>query len=192
MDKRSLHSIQLQEQQSFIDKPLSSLESLKNNSDEKINDEYPLESLSLANTESNSHSISGEFNLASLSSDSGIQKGVDDMSSVKTSDNEKSPKKSNDDLANVNSNYNDNDKKNDDCDSDDSDNIGLKRSNSVKARANLFQQLENRYKEEKQFSPILKRGEIYIMDNLLNNFLDPLFLSSMQQRKCAFLRSNLC
>lgn len=82
--------------------PRGSLESLISK-EKQPSEDKSLELLSptLANTESNSHSISGDFNLASLSSDSGIQfgrgteetSGTDYVSSVKTSDSEKSPSK---------------------------------------------------------------------------------------------------
>ncbi|XP_058065663.1 uncharacterized protein LOC131215292 [Anopheles bellator] len=74
--------------------------------DPKPSSSFELHSPTLVTTESNSHSIiSGEFNLASLSSDSGVQLGgirgateelsgtTDYVSSVKTSDSEKSPSK---------------------------------------------------------------------------------------------------
>ncbi|XP_058466604.1 uncharacterized protein LOC131439510 isoform X4 [Malaya genurostris] len=82
--------------------PRGSLESLINKEKQALEDKsVELLSPTLATAESNSHSISGEFNLASLSSDSGIQfgrgteeiSGADNVSSVKTSDSEKSPSK---------------------------------------------------------------------------------------------------
>ncbi|XP_021696384.1 uncharacterized protein LOC5577073 isoform X5 [Aedes aegypti] len=167
-------------------------------------------------TESNSHSFSGEFNLASLSSDSGIQfgrgteetSGADYVSSVKTSDSDKSPSK-----KTIDDDLNELDEEEDDvvggeehlqiieetegqkrlllspssaaaaavaqnrrrsgsssCSSssdlsdrevermyaattvsgsqpDDDQSSGLRRSNSVRARANMFQQMESRMKE---------------------------------------------
>ncbi|XP_055532457.1 serine-rich adhesin for platelets isoform X4 [Wyeomyia smithii] len=84
-------------------RPRGSLENLickdKQPSEDKSVD---LLSPTLATAESNSRSISGEFNLASLSSDSGVQfgrgtaeeiSGADNVSSLKTSDSEKSPSK---------------------------------------------------------------------------------------------------
>ncbi|XP_058839561.1 uncharacterized protein LOC131695051, partial [Topomyia yanbarensis] len=82
--------------------PRGSLESLISKEKQPVEDKSgELLSPTLATAESNSHSISGEFNLASLSSDSGIQfgrgteetSGADNVSSVKTSDSEKSPSK---------------------------------------------------------------------------------------------------
>lgn len=184
-------------------------------------------------TESNSHSFSGEFNLASLSSDSGIQfgrgteetSGADYVSSVKTSDSDKSPSK-----KTIDDDLNELDEEEDDvvggeehlqiieetegqkrlllspssaaaaavaqnrrrsgsssCSSssdlsdrevermyaattvsgsqpDDDQSSGLRRSNSVRARANMFQQMESRMKENEN-PAALPRGRRGKCDN---------------------------
>lgn len=190
----------------------------------------------LATAESNSHSISGEFNLASISSDSGVQfgrgteetSGADYVSSVKTSDSEKSPSKKtidddlneleeeedeehlhiieeSEDLKRVllspstdpelsssfgrrrarDSSSSCSGSSSSELSDRDSDNMysatasashhhsedhihsgagsgaddespGLHRSNSVRARANMFQQMESRLKENE--GPVLSRG----------------------------------
>lgn len=211
--------------------PRGSLESLI--SKEKLPSEdksLDLLSPTFAHTESNSHSFSGEFNLASLSSDSGIQfgrcteetSGADYVSSVKTSDSDKSPSK-----KTIDDDLNELDEEDDDdggegeehlqiieetegqkrlllspstavpltpvdrrrrsgsssCSSasssdlsdrevermyaasvnssggsqpDEDQSSGLRRSNSVRARASMFQQMESRMKENE--NPALPRG----------------------------------
>ncbi|XP_053687080.1 serine-rich adhesin for platelets [Sabethes cyaneus] len=85
-------------------RPRGSLETLISKDKQFSEDKSSVDLLSptLGTAESNSHSISGEFNLASLSSDSGVQfgrgtaeetSGADNVSSLKTSDSEKSPSK---------------------------------------------------------------------------------------------------
>lgn len=117
---------------------------------------------SLTNTESNSHSLSTEFNLPSFSSDSGMQTyrlSTENMSGSgeisKSSDSENSPKHGFAGDGNVVS-------KDDELLSDD-ENIsksGLKRNNSVKDRANLFQALENKLKQDKENSDISVRPKL--------------------------------
>lgn len=94
------------------------------------------------NTASHSSDVN---NLASLSSDSGIQFGkTSEMSGSGdiSGDSEKSPKhdQATPKLVVVQEDEQDDKKVL----------SGLKRSNSVKARANLFQQLENKLKQEKE------------------------------------------
>ncbi|XP_055620082.1 uncharacterized protein LOC129764714 isoform X6 [Toxorhynchites rutilus septentrionalis] len=218
--------------------PRGSLESLISK-EKQASEDKGLELLSptLATAESNSHSISGDFNLASLSSDSGVQfgrgtedaSGADYVSSVKTSDSDKSPSKKtiDDDLNELeeeddeehlqiieeseglkrvllspstdpdlsasfgrrrttrdsSSSYSGSssselsDRESDNMYSAtasvshhhsedhlhsgagsgaDDDSSGLHRSNSVRARANMFQQMESRMKENE--SPVLSRA----------------------------------
>jgi hypothetical protein len=132
-----------------------------------------IDKLSLSPTIESSHSLStGELNLASLSSDSGIQfNKISEMSSgsgelsAKASDSEKSSPKhvnaSQDDIdcsdhSTVTGSLSrerlssDNEKIGHDDDEGSAEKSGLKRNNSVKARANLFQQLENKLKLQEQ------------------------------------------
>lgn len=97
-------------------------------------------------TSTASHS-SDVNNLASLSSDSGIQFGkTSEMSGSGdiSGDSEKSPKHDDQVVAG-----DEHEAKVDDERDDRKVLSGLKRTNSVKARASLFQQLENKLKQEK-------------------------------------------
>ncbi|XP_052565396.1 serine/arginine repetitive matrix protein 2 isoform X7 [Culex pipiens pallens] len=218
------------QQQRSVENPEESCSSLESNCHPELiaepptrpTEEPPL-SPTLATTESNSHS--GEFNLASLSSDSGIQfgRGTEETSgadyglssSVKTSDSEKSPsRKTIDDDVDLNDLNQEDDVEDPEdhlqiieetggqrrvllspssttCsrnrrhgsssstsssdlsdremytatvgvqqqqdDLDDSSG-GLRRSNSVRARANMFQQLESRMKENENPAANAPRG----------------------------------
>ncbi|XP_038120349.1 serine-rich adhesin for platelets isoform X4 [Culex quinquefasciatus] len=218
------------QQQRSVENPEESYSSLESNCHPepiaepptRPTEEPPL-SPTLATTESNSHS--GEFNLASLSSDSGIQfgRGTEETSgadyglssSVKTSDSEKSPsRKTIDDDVDLNDLNQEDDVEDPEdhlqiieetggqrrvllspssttCsrnrrhgsssstsssdlsdremytatvgvqqqqdDLDDSSG-GLRRSNSVRARANMFQQLESRMKENENPAANAPRG----------------------------------
>lgn len=218
------------QQQRSVENPEESCSSLESNCHPepiaepptRPTEEPPL-SPTLATTESNSHS--GEFNLASLSSDSGIQfgRGTEETSgadyglssSVKTSDSEKSPsRKTIDDDVDLNDLNQEDDVEDPEdhlqiieetggqrrvllspssttCsrnrrhgsssstsssdlsdremytatvgvqqqqdDLDDSSG-GLRRSNSVRARANMFQQLESRMKENENPAANAPRG----------------------------------
>lgn len=134
---------------------------------------------SLGNTESNSHSLSVEINLASLSSDSGIQtkmsegcgsgeifKTADDVNKEQIDSNDEKPIDRN--LSAVRQ-----------------ESSGLARSNSVKARASMFQALEERSKrvEEPKLKPKVTRCKSFI-----SAFF---FIYYVMQLFCVFFFFNL-
>jgi hypothetical protein len=127
------------------------------------------EKLSLSPTIESSQSLStGELNLASLSSDSGIQfNKVSELScgsgdqSTKVSDSEKSSPKhhtmsSTDDLDKTGRDFSTPTADHTDEAVDErGEKASVKRTNSVRARANLFQQLESKLKAQEE-SPVVK------------------------------------
>lgn len=159
-------------QKSTLDKQ-KSLDSLSSKSPHQSL-EFPGSLLSTASgiTESNPLSLSGELNLASLSSDSGVHTGkASEMSSSGDADTVhalKSPKQlpSSDSFNSSDKTLDlamDNDEPailgTDDLDENDKPRSNLSRTNSVRARANMFQALEEqrlKQPEKTEEKPIRK------------------------------------
>lgn len=139
----------------------SSLDTLSSNHNIDQRPIEPTPALTQDATASTASHSSDVNNLASLSSDSGIQFGkMSEMSGSGeiSGDSEKSPK--HDQVTgNEKSSSVEQDQKMDDERDDKKVLSGLKRTNSVKARANLFQQLESKLKDVEKPPQKPKRGE---------------------------------